>query len=101
MGIGTMTWALLLLAYPGAGASEVNHIGMADFVLPINLDKNRLADIKKVQLYVSRDDGKTFENCASVDPDEKGFPFHADRDGTYWFVVTVITKANVMEPQPL
>ena len=97
MGIGPMTWALVLLAYPAP--PEVFHIPTADFNIPITLVKERVPDIKKVLLYVSTDQGKQWAEYSAVAPTETNFLFHAERDGIYWFVVTVLTKAGQMEPR--
>jgi len=41
----------------------------------------------EVQLYLSRDEGQTWQYYGSQKTDSQSFPFVADGDGTYWFAV--------------
>ena len=40
-----------------------------------------------ITLFVSTDEGKTWEVASKVSPDQRGFTFRAPRDGVYWFAV--------------
>src|SRR5207237_8087990 len=43
--------------------------------------------LREVQLYVSTDYGRTWNQAATATPEQRGFEFRADRDGLYWFTV--------------
>jgi hypothetical protein len=43
--------------------------------------------LKQLQLFVSQDQGRSWQPSATVPPDQKDFKFVTDRDGMYWFTV--------------
>jgi hypothetical protein len=65
---------------------------------PFQFDRERKADIKEVQLYVSRDGGKTWLDAATASPDEAAFTYEAPEDGTYWFTVLVVNRDGSRSP---
>ena len=56
-------------------------------MIPIKIDPS--ANVKQLLLYVSEDDGQSYQHVLSAAPTEKAFRFHAGRDGHYWFKVVV------------
>jgi hypothetical protein len=97
MATGSMTWACLLLALH-AGAPEAVHINQAQFKIPIRVDRARLAEIRELRLWVSRDQGKNWDLSASAKPDQDAFTFTAPRDGEYWFSIAVIDPQGRQDP---
>ena len=45
-----------------------------------------------ITLFVSADEGKTWEVASKVSPEQRGFTFRAPRDGVYWFAVRAPTR---------
>lgn len=43
--------------------------------------------LRQLQLYVSTDQGRTWQPSATAPPDQRHFRFLADRDAYYWFAV--------------
>ena len=43
--------------------------------------------LKQLQLFVSLDQGRTWQPSATAGPDQKDFKFVTDRDGLFWFTV--------------
>ncbi len=43
--------------------------------------------LKQLQLFVSQDQGRSWQPSATVPPDQKDFKFVTDRDGLFWFTV--------------
>ncbi len=43
--------------------------------------------LKQLQLFVSQDQGRSWQPSATVPPDQKDFKFVTDRDGQFWFTV--------------
>lgn len=50
------------------------------------------AAVRVVQLYVSRDAGKTWEQVGAVPPGKDRFEYEAPADGVYWFSPNVVFK---------
>src|SRR5262245_5854096 len=46
--------------------------------------------LKQLQLYVSLDQGRTWQPSATATPDQGFFKFETDRDGLFWFTVQTL-----------
>src|SRR5262245_32731556 len=60
-----------------------------EFKIPFQTDPNERR-IKQVELYVSRDLGRSWQPVATAQPTERGFRFQAQQDGWYYFAVRTI-----------
>src|SRR5436190_15296454 len=69
------------------------------FEIPIRIDETRRNDIKALELYVSTDQGKTWNQAGLAKPDDKAFAFQAQTDGEYWFSVAIVDLQNRREPR--
>ena len=98
MTMGSMSWACLLLALNAALPPDVVPMNKRSFDIPIKFDPVRQAEIQELILYVSRDEGQSWQMYAKATPDKENFNFTADRDGSYWFTVQVMTKKGIAEP---
>jgi hypothetical protein len=81
----------------------VAHVQTAQFKIPFNVE-SRGADPLKVQLWVSADNGATWQSFGSVPAEAKSFDFRAAAEGTYLFKVATIDAAGTTYPnlgQPL
>jgi hypothetical protein len=90
--------ACLLLA-AGAGAPEPWHVNTTRFQIPIKILPERRAEIRELVLYVSTNQGQSWEMAARATPDKEAFPFIAPGDGTYWFSVAIIDHKGQQEPR--
>lgn len=52
----------------------------------------------EVQLYLSRDDGRSWQFYGSQKTDSQSFPFVADGDGVYWFAVKTLDRNRQLLP---
>jgi beta-lactamase regulating signal transducer with metallopeptidase domain len=68
------------------------------FQMPVNLDAARAADVRELRLYVSTDEGKSWQQVASVPPEARGFDFNAPEDGVYWFTVSTLGRDGKETP---
>jgi hypothetical protein len=96
MTAGTLMLAWLLAAGPVPG--DVYHINQRQLRIPISVDPARRSEIKELILFMSPDEGKTWNEQAFASPDQDAFPFFAPKDGTYWFTVCVVNQQNKREP---
>jgi hypothetical protein len=98
MGLGSFTLVCLLLT-AGAGGPEPWHINTTRFQIPIKILPERRAEIRELILYVSANQGQTWEMAARATPDKEAFPFIAPGDGTYWFSVAIVDHKGQQEPR--
>lgn len=97
MSLGSFTLACLLLT-ANADAPEAWHYNDKQLQIPIRINPERQADIRELVLFVSRDEGKTWQEAVKAKPDQEGFPFLAAQDGPYWFKVAIVNQQGVQEP---
>jgi RNA polymerase sigma factor (sigma-70 family) len=70
------------------------------FQIPFRLDPARQHNIRRVLLYVSSNEGKSYRIVAVTSPEKSSsFPYRAPGDGTYWFVVATEDGEGVREPR--
>lgn len=98
MGFGTI--ALLgMLATPGQVPADVTPWNTPSIKLPIDYNPAAKKDIRDLLLYVSADQGTTWQQQAVASPDkDKEFIFNAPADGHYWFCMVVVDKTGKREP---
>ena len=71
---------------------------LSGFGVPFKIDSENSAYIE-VQLYLSRDAGKTWTFYARQDTDGKEFPFQAEEDGEYWFSLKTLSRDRLLLPE--
>jgi hypothetical protein len=94
-----MALACLMLGVgaPGSG-DEIVYINQKGFTIPISVKPERRADVRELVLYLSRDQGRTWEIHGRTAPDRKGFDYFANSDGLVWFSIAVIDKQGKQDP---
>jgi hypothetical protein len=99
MGMGPMAWACLLLTVPGAGgAGQEPWYLNQPFKIPIRIAAEKRAQLQGFCLYVSRDQGQSWELQEKGPRDKREFAYRAPADGVYWFTVAVINARGEEEP---
>ncbi len=78
-------------------SASIAHVQTAQFKIPFNVE-SRGGEALKVQLWVSADDGATWQTHGSVAPEAKAFDFRAAAEGTYLFKVATIDAAGTTYP---
>jgi len=96
MSTGTLMLAWLLAANPAPG--DVYYLNQHQLRIPISIDPVRRPEIKELILFMSADEGKTWQQQGVTSPDQDSFSFFAPKDGMYWFSVCVINQQNKREP---
>lgn len=73
------------------------------FGVPFKINADDGAFVE-VQLYMSRDQGRTWSFFARQTTDKTEFPFQADGDGEYWFALKTLSRDRKLlpsgDPQP-
>jgi hypothetical protein len=98
MGMGPMAWACLLLTVHGAGTQESWYLNQRGFKIPIRIKAENRAELRELHLYVSCDQGQTWELQEKGPPDKDCFAFQANKDGTYWFTVSTVNLRGEERP---
>jgi len=57
--------------------------------------------LKQLQLYVSTDQGRTWQPAANAPPEQRHFRFMSDRDGFFWFSVQTQDLEGRLFPQSM
>ena len=71
---------------------------MRGFGVPFKINADDSSYIE-VQLFVSRDLGKTWQFHARQATDSSEFPFQAERDGEYWFALRTLNRDRKLVPE--
>jgi hypothetical protein len=89
------------LALPGAAqtasADRVYYSKDKGFKIPFEPEGGDRR-IQKVELYVSKDGGKSWSQALTRHPRDGHFPFQTQEDGWYWFAVRTIDQDNRAYP---
>jgi hypothetical protein len=84
-------------AQPGSAAQVPTFYSQKPgFRIPFQTDVG--SRIRRLQLYVSEDQGRTWQATAEAQPGEHGFDFQARHDGWYWFSVRTIDTEDRAYP---
>ncbi len=90
--------APVLRAAPIPSATQfTNH---PQFRIPFHYDPAELSRLgaRQIRLYISRDNGRSWEPGESVLPNAGKFAFKAATDGEYWFLVRTLDSKNQLHP---
>jgi hypothetical protein len=99
MGTGWLAWTCLLLATGApAAADDTVHMNQRGFQIPIRIEPQRQTEVSELLLYLSRDQGRTWEIYARAKPDKRGFDFFAQNDGLLYFSIAVLDKKGHQDP---
>ena len=88
-------------APPGSSAGAripVIHHKSRSFRIPFNVDPAERPRLKEVQLWVSTDEGYTWNPNTSTTPDRPYFTFRATEDDEYWFAVRTLDLQGRLYP---
>jgi hypothetical protein len=92
----TLTLAWLLAATPLP--ADVAPVNARTFGIPIRVDQTRLNEIRELILFVSPDQGKSWQQHAVAGPEQSQFSFTAPSDGIYWFTIAVVDQKGIRSP---
>ena len=89
----------VFLSLVGDGYCQTKSVAtsMRGFGVPFRVNANDESFLE-VQLYVSRDLGKSWQFHSRQSTDLEEFPFFADQDGTYWFALKTLNRDRRLIP---
>jgi hypothetical protein len=98
MGLGTIT-LLGMLCTPGQAPADTTTWNSPSMKIPIDYNPNKKGEIKELLLYVSTDQGASWQQQAVAAPDRDAFfNYDAKADGVVWFNMVVVDKTGRREP---
>ena len=81
-----------------SGGSKVIATKLSGFGVPFRIDADDSSFIE-VQLYLSRDTGKTWSFYDRKGTDETEFLFQSEEDGEYWFSIKTLSRDRRLLPE--
>jgi hypothetical protein len=96
------SWACACLCLAlGQAPADVLVTNQRSLSIPINIEEKRRAELRELVLYASNDQGRTWQQVATMLPTQTAFTFNAPIDGSYWLRAAVINLQNKQEPDNL
>src|SRR5258706_11042426 len=100
MGAGTLALAALLWV-TAALPPDVAVFKERSISIPITINEKKRQEIHDLYLFVSADQGATWNQEGRTTPDRQAFPFAAPNDGMYWFAIVIVDHNGRREPANL
>lgn len=101
MHIGTLTMAFLALTL-GQAPNDVFITNQRSHKVPLSdIPPATRQMLREFRLFVSTDQGRSWQQVDAIPADRSEFNFQSPRDGSYWFRVAVMTLQNKQEPENL
>jgi hypothetical protein len=97
MSQGTLVLFLTLGLSVGQ-AEKVYTLRDRNIQIPIVIPPERRGELRELILFVSNNQGKSWDMAALAKPEHSAFVFHAPSDGQYWFKVQAVYQGGNREP---
>jgi RNA polymerase sigma factor (sigma-70 family) len=81
-------------------AADAVAVSSRQIAIPVEFGPGRRALVDRLELYVSQDEGKTWDEAVVAGPDRDKLVYTTPRDGVYWLQLVTVGK-NGREPQDL
>ena len=79
--------------------ADVRFVNKRTLTVPVAFKPERIKDLDKARLFVSRDNGATYEFHRQITPLEAGFLLEAKDDGVYWVQMQLIYRDGTLDPK--
>jgi hypothetical protein len=83
----------------GAAGTDVMKIEQRIFMLAVQIQPAERPRLKEVRLYMSADEGRTWQRVGTQSPDMHSFRVEVPRDGLYWFTVAKVDRTGKQDPE--
>lgn len=90
------------IAQPAPAPTDVRVVSKRTFSVPVETNPAKMQDVERLRLFVSRDQGATYELQQTITPQEAsgtGFTFTAKEDGTYWLQMQEQRRDGTLLPK--
>jgi beta-lactamase regulating signal transducer with metallopeptidase domain len=84
-----------------AGRQPVYQSRTRKLTIPVHVDPARVADLKELRLFCSRDGGETWTQIAALPAQAKDFTYLAPTDGVHGFTVVMVGRDGRQTPADL
>jgi len=102
MGLGTLMLLGTMWAPGQTLPADLYPFNQSKMDIPIRYDPAKKSEIRDLLLFVSKNQGETWEQYAVASPDrDTFFAFTAPADGTYWFHMVIVDKQGRRDPADL
>jgi hypothetical protein len=88
----------LLVRADSPVATKPIYTQYSTFRIPFQLDPSEADRLKTIELYVSKDQGKTWQRHQSTEPSARDFTYRSEGDGEYWFGVRTVDRLGKGQP---
>ncbi len=84
-------------AAPSGAPGDIRFVNKRTLTIPMSMPPARAKELKEVSLFLSRDNGDTYEFHQAIKPTDASFTLTAKDDGLYWVQVqeNFLTGTNV------
>jgi beta-lactamase regulating signal transducer with metallopeptidase domain len=82
----------------GPEGTDAMQIEQRRFVLAAQIQPAERPRIKEVRLFMSADEGRTWQQVGAQSPELHSFRVEVPRDGLYWFKVATVDRTGKQEP---
>lgn len=84
---------------PAAPPPDVRFVKKRTLDIPVSFKPERVKELDKARLFVSKDGGSLYEIGDTIDPTAAGFTYTAKDDGEYWVQMQLVFKDGTLEPK--
>src|SRR6185295_5891933 len=94
-----LTLAGLFFSQPGSPSQSFEYINERAVKVPLRIDPSRRPEIKDILLYVSRDQGSSWELTSKATPEQTEITFAVPIDGVYWLRLATVDRQGRQTPE--
>lgn len=92
---------VILLTMFSLSAQEPVVLKTRSMKFPFKVAPDRISQMRRVEIHVSKDEGKTWQRVANLPPTATEFVYEAPADGKYWFQVVTVDRDGTRDPDNL
>lgn len=79
--------------------ADVRFVKKRTLDIPVSFKPERVKELDKARLFVSKDGGSLYEIGDTIDPTAAGFSYTAREDGEYWVQMQLVFKDGTLDPK--
>lgn len=99
--LGTAIVACWFAAPVHAQVPEPFYVNQFSFRIPFAIEEEEQSRLREVQLHVSTDQGRSWQEVARAGAQDRHFTYRASSDGVHWFIVRTVDSEGRFYPASL